>query len=106
MSKGIGSRRAVMSGNREEFWSTVPKKALHPVRVPMLEALWWIGEPLSAIELVDVFDGLFTMWEAAHHLQVIETLGVVEPTSPGQLDNRLMRDLEVPYRLKASRGDG
>jgi hypothetical protein len=69
----------------EEFWSALPKKVLHPVRVPVIEALRWIGEPLSPIETVDVLDGFASMWEAAHHLRVLEALGVVKliPTDHG-----------------------
>lgn len=77
----------VMGVNTEEFWSSVPEKALHPVREPILEAMWRVNKPVSAIDLVDVSDGLLTMWEALHHLQALEEIGVVEPTSaraPGQ----------------------
>jgi hypothetical protein len=57
MSRASGSKGDAMSEGCERFWSTLPKKVLHPVRVPIVEALWWIGEPLSAIALVDVLDG-------------------------------------------------
>jgi hypothetical protein len=91
-----------MSSQHEEFWLSVPEKALHPIRVPVLEALWWIGEPLSAIGLVDVLDGYLTMWEAAHHLETLETLGVVEPSSTGQARENKNQRFEVQYRLRAA----
>lgn len=65
----------------------------------MLEALWWIGEPLSAIELVDVLDGYLTMWEAKDHLEVLKGLEVVEPTSASQSDKQAS-DFRVPYSIK------
>jgi hypothetical protein len=86
-------------GSFEEFWSTISEEALYPLRVPMIEALLWIGEPLSAIELVDVLDGYLSMWESLHHLGALTELGVMEPT----LDDRSgdqQRAFEVPYRLK------
>lgn len=85
----------------EEFWSTLPDRALHPHRVPILEALRWIGEPLSAIALVDVIDGHITMWEAAHHLRVLNELDVVEP-SPVDAESRASRSgvFDVPYHLR------
>lgn len=86
-----------MSDGYEEFWSTLPEKVLHPVRVPIIEALWRIGEPLSAIALVDLFDGDMSMWEAAHHLRVLEELDVVEPLDSGASRNDLF---DLPYRLK------
>ena len=90
-----------MSSGYEEFWSTLPEKALHPVRVPIIEALWRIGEPLSATALVDVLDGFLSMWEAAHHLRVLDALDVAEP-SPVDTDGGASRNdiFDVPYRLK------
>lgn len=90
-----------MSGAQEKFWSTLPEKVLHPVRVPIIEALWWIGEPLSAIALVDALDGFLSMWEAAHHLRALDALNVVEPSSV-DIDRSASREdlFDVPYRLK------
>jgi len=90
-----------MSSNDEEFWSNLPEKVLHPVRVPIIEALWRIGEPLSAVALVDVLDGFLSVWETAHHLRVLERLDVVEP-SPVDADSGASRTgaFDVPYRLK------
>ncbi len=88
-----------MSGDHSEFWSSVPEKAEHPLRMPILEAFRWIAEPLSAIDLVDVLDGHITMWEAAHHLQVLDALEVAKPF-PAERDPLTRRDaLDVPYRL-------
>jgi len=90
-----------MSGDWEEFWSPLPEKVLHPFRVPIIEALWWIGEPLSAIALVDVLDGFLSMWQAARHLRVLDALDVVEPSSVDTDSGASREDLfDVPYRLK------
>lgn len=109
MSKETVQKGAAMSDDCEEFWSTLPEKVLHPVRVPIIEALWWVGEPLSAIALVDVLDGFLSMWEAAHHLRVLEALDVTEPSSVdtdsgASGENRF----DLPYRLKDRKrpGDG
>ncbi len=97
MSNASGSKGDAMDDGCEEFWSTLPEKVQHPVRVPIVEALWRIGEPLSAIELVDLFDGHISMWEAAYHLGVLEELDVVEPLDNGASRNDL---LDLPHRLK------
>jgi hypothetical protein len=104
MSKASGSREDAMSDPYEEVWSTLTEEALHPVRVPVIEALWRIGEPLSAIALVDVFDGFLSMWEAAYHLRVLGELHVAEP-SPVDIDGGVSREdlFNVPYRLKDRR---
>ncbi|HET7054039.1 MAG TPA: hypothetical protein VFI09_09020 [Solirubrobacterales bacterium] len=93
-----------MNADFEKFWASVPKKADHPSRVPILEVFRWIGEPLSAIGLVDVLDGRhITMWEAVHHLRVLEAFDVVEPVpaEAGQATSR-REAFDVPYRLKAA----
>jgi hypothetical protein len=90
-----------VSGDCEEFWSTLPETVLHPVRVPIIEALRWNDGPLSAIGLVDVLDGFLSMWEAAYHLRVLEALDVVEP-SPVDADGGAFGEdiFNRPYRLK------
>lgn len=91
-----------VSGDYEAFWSTIPAKADHPVRVPMLEALWRIGEPLSATTTVDVLDGeVVDMWDAAHHLEALEALDVVEPLAGGTGRGTSGQErFDLPYRLK------
>lgn len=86
----------------EGFWAALPDKVQHPVRVPIIEALWRVGEPLSAIALVDLLDGDISMWEAAHHLRVLEELDVVVPLDRGASRSDL---LDLPYRLTARDSD-
>ncbi len=90
-----------------QYWAGLPEKAKHPRRIPVLEALWWVGEPLSAITLVDLFDGDgITMWEAEHHLRALKRLGVVK-ADPG---SRRPRDrgnvFDLPYRLTLGEAHG
>lgn len=102
--QGPDDSGAAMSGDCQEFWSTLPEKVLHSVRVPIVEALWWIGEPLSAIALVDVLDGYLSMWEAVYHLRVLEALDVVEPSSVVTDSGASGEDrFDLPYRLKDRR---
>jgi hypothetical protein len=97
MSEADGSKGEAGSDGYEEFWATLPKKAGHPDRATIIEALWWIGEPLSAIALVDLFDGLLSMWEVAHHLRELEKLNVVESVEASLSRPDL---LDLPYCLK------
>lgn len=68
----------------------------------MLEALWRIGEPLSATTTVDVLDGeVVDMWDAAHHLEALEALDVVEPLAGGTGRGTSGQErFDLPYRLK------
>ncbi|HET6997662.1 MAG TPA: helix-turn-helix domain-containing protein [Solirubrobacterales bacterium] len=36
-------------------WAALVPLTVHPMRVAIIEALWWIGEPLSAKDLREVF---------------------------------------------------
>jgi hypothetical protein len=97
----------LVSSNCEEFWASVPTKAEHPIRVPILEAFRWVGEPLLAIDLADVFDGKdITMWEAAHHLRILDALDVVKPYPARR--NPLARPdgFDLPYHLAPDIGEG
>jgi hypothetical protein len=90
-----------MEDEHEKFWSEIPDKALHPRRYPIIEAFWWIAEPLSAIALVDVLDGDITMWEAARHLQALDALHVVEPDPSGPSEGTSKyASFYAPYCLK------
>jgi hypothetical protein len=89
-----------VNGDYEEFWWGLPEQAQHPLRVPIVEALRWVREPLSAITLVDVLDGTMTMWETSYHLRVLEALKVAEVV-PAETSERTKRDLfNTPYRLR------
>ena len=94
---------ACVNDDYEKFWASVPKKANHPSRMPILEAFRWIGKPLSAITTVDVLDGYLSMWEVAHHLRALEALDVVEPIPARAGRSTSRREVfDVPYRLKAA----
>lgn len=102
MNKASGSKGDAGDDGYEEFWSALPEKVQHPIRVPIVGAFWQSGEPLSAIELVDLFDGRMSMPEAAHHLRVLEELDVVEPLDGGASRND---HLDLPYGLKGRNSD-
>lgn len=84
-----------------DFWDALGDHALDPTQVPMLEALRRVGEPLSAVGMVDVLDGYLSTWEAADHLEALRALGIVEPTSADQ-SGKQADDFDVPYRLKTA----
>ena len=90
---------AGVSSDHKEFWSSIPEKAEHPLRIPILAAFRRIAEPLSAIDLVDVLDGRITMWEAEHHLRVLDALEVAEPFPAGRDPHARRNALDLPYRL-------
>lgn len=90
-----------MSSRYEEFWSTLPEKVLQPRRMSIVEALWRIGEPLSAVALVEVLDDFLNARDTAYHLRVLDALDVIEPV-PVNGDSETSRNdpFDVQYRLK------
>jgi len=96
-----------MTPSYAQYWADLPEKAKHPRRVPILEALWYVGEPLSAIGLVNLFDGQgITMWSAVRDLRALEDLGVVK-AYPAGIDPRAKQPtFDLPYRLAISAGGG
>ncbi|HET7054319.1 MAG TPA: helix-turn-helix domain-containing protein [Solirubrobacterales bacterium] len=95
-----------MNRDHEEFWSALPEKVIHPVRVPVVEALRWIDEPLSAIEIVDVLDGFVSMWEAAHHLRALQALGVVKLVPADHDEGKRNDSFAEQFRLTRRDGTG
>lgn len=96
-----------VSDAREKLWASLPGAVLHPMRVPIVEAMWWLGQPLTALALVSVLDGALTVWEVAYHLEVLEELEAAESLPAATGNTRQDASLLVPYRLKGqASGDG
>lgn len=67
-------------------WATLVPFVVHPMRVAMIEALRWIGEPLSASD----FEALFFAEEistsmASYHLVELARAGAVAKVSERQI---------------------
>jgi hypothetical protein len=89
-----------MTRSYARYWAHIPAKADHPARVPMLEAFRWVDEPLSALDLVDLFDGEeITVWGATHHLRALHGLGVLLPYLAGRDPQAGSHAFDLPYRL-------
>lgn len=80
-------------GHMEDFdWDTLGSSALHPVRVESVEALRWIGLPLSAADLVSIFEGRRMGLRVEYHRRCLFKLGVV------RLENREMAPAPIGQR--------
>jgi len=67
----------------------------------MLEAFRWVGEPLSALDVVDLLEGELDMWEAARHIAALEALGVVVVAPVRRRRGQKRADgFDVAYRLE------
>lgn len=78
-------------------WETALFNLLHPAQIAIIEACLWIGEPLSATLLVEVFDSGFTLNLVAYHVRRLYERGIID-----RVDRRFVRGaIEHFYCLAA-----
>ena len=64
-------------------WEPFLPHLVHPLKVAIVEALLWIGEPLSAVQLGKVFRGVgdgFRESNVRYHVRHLAEVGVIEAT--------------------------
>jgi len=68
-----------MAGDEIRFdWAGLVPHFVHPLKVSIIEAMLWIGRPLSAAELTRVFDSEFDLSLVSYHLSKLGEADVVE----------------------------
>lgn len=58
-------------------WAALVPLVVHPMRVAIIEALSWIGEPLSATDLRKVFDRKFDLSFISYHVGELAKTGAI-----------------------------
>jgi hypothetical protein len=66
-----------MTREDDDFWDALGGRAIHPVRVEILEPLRWIGRAVPTPDLLFVLDGKH-MGLRVHHLPQLTRLDIVE----------------------------
>jgi Helix-turn-helix domain len=63
-------------------WGALVPRIVHPAQVAIVEAMFWIGQPLSATELRDLFDepACYYLSLVSYHLGKLEEVGAVRET--------------------------
>lgn len=77
------------------WWGELAARVLHPVQVEIIEALRWIDQPLTAIDLLHVLDNKRVGLRIEHHLKRlrrIDALVVVD-----------QEGMQTPIRQRAFR---
>jgi hypothetical protein len=70
-----------MEGNEPFDWNVLVSLLVHPVQVAIIEAMSWIGTPLSASELDKVLDERFGVSHVSYHMRALvkaEVIGAVD----------------------------
>jgi hypothetical protein len=58
-------------------WEVAIPRLVHPLKVTIIEALLWIGTPLSAKELSAAFQGQFSVGMVSHHIKGLAAVGLL-----------------------------
>jgi DNA-binding transcriptional ArsR family regulator len=64
-------------------WEALIPLLVHPVKVSIIEAMTWIGEPLSATDLDRILQGGVGVSLISYHLRKLAELEVIEPVRKG-----------------------
>jgi hypothetical protein len=81
---GGSSRPSSQSADGPAFdWALLIPLILHPVKVSIVEAMEWIGEPVSATELTEMFEepDAHYLSLVSYHIGKLVDLGAVKKTS-------------------------
>jgi hypothetical protein len=80
-----GSDLASAPDDAAEVWGTLVPHVVHPAKVAAIEAMLWMEQPLSCIQLVNLFDGddLYLSLVSYHVGQLVE-FGVLQRTGSRQ----------------------
>jgi Helix-turn-helix domain len=69
-----------MEGHEPSFdWEALVPRIVHPLKVSIVEALWWVGEPLSATDLSKLIgDEKFGLSHISYHMVRLAKSGAIE----------------------------
>lgn len=80
-------------------WIALVASTIHPTKVLILEAVEWIGEPVSPWMLArDVFEGEVKKGDAAYHLRGLAEMGALEKVDERQVRGAVEKFWKVARR--------
>lgn len=83
--------------NEDGFWDALGDRAIHPVRVEIIEALRWIGRAVPTPDLLFALDCKHLGLCVEHHLRQLTRLDIVEA---GESEG-LIRSHQLAGRLRS-----
>lgn len=66
-------------------WGDLVPLIVHPVKVACIEAICWIGRPLSATDLREVFKPQYELSLISYHLVTLAKLGILRKAKQRQV---------------------
>jgi hypothetical protein len=74
---GVGRPTVANAGPIKFDWEGLVPRLVHPAKVVIVEALLWIGTPLSATDLSKMCSGRMSVGMFAHHIRALAKVGLV-----------------------------
>lgn len=77
-----------MSTERGELpfdWAALVPRIMHPMRVTIVEAFRWLGQPLSPTDLKWILDEEFSVSFVSYHVRELARVGVLEKVRTRQV---------------------
>lgn len=76
-----------MEGGERSFgWDLLVPHVVHPAKVVVIEAIRWIGQPLSATEMTkSVDDDEFPLSTISYHVRKLAEFGAIQPVRQRQV---------------------
>ena len=75
-------------------WAALVPRVVHPARVAIIEAMLWVGRPISASDMVQMIEEEVSVSSLAYHFRVLADRKV-EVTE--QVDRRQVRGAEEKF---------
>lgn len=85
----------------DRFWTTLAARVLHPVQVEIIEAMRWIDQPLSAVDLSEIVSPTFPRPHFVHHLRRLTRMRAIELAERPTPQNAAT----IRFRLAAAQHD-
>ncbi len=68
-----------MPGGDDAFqWDSLVPHLLHPLKVSIVEAMSWVGEPISPRDLDRMFDDMYGVSLVAYHVRGLAEMEAIE----------------------------
>jgi hypothetical protein len=68
---------SVANGDGIVNWSELAPRVLYPTKTLIIEAMQWIGRPMAANELEEVFEGAFSLSAISYHMTTLAERGIL-----------------------------
>lgn len=79
-----------VNGEERFAWDALVPHVVHPLKVSIVEAMQWIGQPLSASDLTKVIDDEeFGLSHVSYHMVKLAKAGVIEVVGQRQVRGSL-----------------